>query len=58
MPPSLNTTLSASATVVDVADVSPSIIFNSVAVAVTPSNMLSSAAVEDIAVPFKLIASV
>ena len=46
VPLSLNTTLSASATVVDVALVSPSKIFNSAAVAVTPSNIFSSAAVE------------
>ena len=61
---SFNTTLSASATVVDVADVPPSTIFNSAAVESTaaslvksactnpdtPSNKLSSAAVEVIAV--------
>ena len=64
MPLSFNTTLSASATVVDVADVPPSTIFNSAAVESTaanfvksdctspetPSNKLSSAAVEVIAV--------
>ena len=50
MPLSFNTTLSASATVVDVADVSPSNLFNSVAVVVTPSNIFYSAAVEVIAV--------
>ena len=54
---SLTTTLSASANVVEVADVSPSTMFSSVAVDVTPSNMFSSAAVEVIAVPLKLIAS-
>ena len=51
VPPSFSTTLSASATVVEVAVVSPSIIFNSVAVEVTPSSILSSAAVALIAVP-------
>ena len=50
MPLSFKTTLSASATVVDVADVSPSNLFISVAVAVTPSNMFNSAAVDVIAV--------
>jgi hypothetical protein len=50
VPLSFNTTLSASATVVDVADVSPSNLFNSVAVDVTPSNIFNSAAVEVIAV--------
>ena len=43
VPLSLYTTLSVSATVVDVAVVSPSSIFNSLDVAVTPSIMLSSA---------------
>ena len=57
MPLSLTTTLSASANVVEVADVSPSTMLSSVAVDVTPSNMFSSAAVEVIAVPLKLIAS-
>ena len=69
MPLSFNTTLSASATVVLVADVPPSTIFNSAAVESTaasfvksactnpetPSNKLSSAAVDVTAVP--LIAS-
>ena len=64
MPLSFNTTLSASATVVDVADVPPSTIFNSAAVESTaasfvksacinpetPSNKFNSAAVEVIAV--------
>jgi len=64
VPLSFNTTLSASATVVDVADVPPSIIFNSAAVESTaanfvksdctspetPSNKFNSAAVEVIAV--------
>ena len=45
VPASLTTTLSASASVVEVAEVSPSIMFISVAVAVTPSKMLSSAVV-------------
>ena len=62
---SFNTTLSASATVVEVADVPPSTIFNSAAVESTaasfvksactnpetPSNKLSSAAVDVTAVP-------
>ena len=51
VPLSLNTTLSASATVVDVALVSPSRILSSAAVEVTPSSMFNSAAVEVIAVP-------
>ena len=68
---SFTTTLSASASVVDVADVSPSTIFNSAtvdvipssafisaAVAVTPSSMFSSAAVLVTAVPFIESASV
>ena len=45
MPLSFITTRSASATVVDVAEVRPSIIFNSAAVLVTPSKILSSAVV-------------
>ena len=70
VPLSLNTTRSASATVVDEAAVSPSMMLSSAAVEVTPSRMLSSAAVEVtpsrifssaavevIAVPLKLIAS-
>ena len=70
MPASLTTTLSASAKVVEVADVSPSTMLSSVtvdvipssalisaAVAVTPSIILSSAAVAVIAVPLKLIPS-
>ena len=57
VPPSLNTTLSASATVVDVADVSPSTIFNSVTVELIPSRALSSAAVAVIVVPSIDIAS-
>ena len=51
MPLSFVTTLSASANVVEEAVVSPSIIFNSVAVAVTPSNMFNSAAVDVTFVP-------
>ena len=51
MPLSLSTTLSASATVVDVADVPPSTIFIYVAVEVTPSRIFNSAAVEVIEVP-------
>ena len=43
MPPSLNTTLSASATVVDVALVSPSIILSSAVVTDAPSNISNSA---------------
>ena len=43
---SFNTTLSASATVVDVALVSPSIILISVVVTVAPSNLFSSVAVD------------
>ena len=43
---SLTTTLSASTSEVDVADVLPSIIFNSAVVTVAPSNILSSAGVE------------
>jgi hypothetical protein len=46
VPSSFSTTLSASATVVDVADVLPSITFNSVAVEVTPSNIFNSAVVD------------
>jgi len=46
VPLSFTTTLSASASVVEVAEVSPSIIFISAAVDVTPSKILSSAAVE------------
>ena len=46
VPSSLNTTRSASTTVVDEAVVSPSIIFNSAAVDVTPSRMFNSAVVE------------
>jgi len=46
VPLSFVTTLSASTNVVAEADVSPSMIFNSVAVDVTPSSMFSSAAVE------------
>ena len=68
---SFTTTLSASASVVDVADVLPSTIFSSVtvdvipssafisaAVDVTPSSIFSSAAVEVTAVPFIDSASV
>ena len=51
VPASLNTTRSASATVVEEAEVSPSIIFNSVAVLVTPSSMFNSAAVDVTFVP-------
>ena len=71
VPPSLSTTLSASATVTDEAlvspssmfssvtvDVIPSNAFNSVAVEVTPSNMFSSAAVAVIVVPLSDKASV
>ena len=54
---SFKTTLSASAKVVEVAEVPPSTILSSVAVAVTPSNIFNSAAVDVIAVPLKLIAS-
>ena len=43
MPLSFSTTLSASATVVDVADVSPSTIFNSAAVASTAASFVKSA---------------
>ena len=50
VPASLKTTLSASATVVLVALVSPSMMFNSVAVTVAPSNMFNSAGVDVIAV--------
>ena len=46
VPASFVTNLSASTKVVELADVSPSIIFNSVAVEVTPSKMLSSAVVD------------
>ena len=46
VPLSFVTTLSASTKVVELADVSPSMIFNSVAVEVTPSNMFNSAAVD------------
>ena len=42
VPASLNTTRSASATVVDVAVVSPSSMFNSVVVTVAPSSISSS----------------
>ena len=55
VPLSFSTTLSASATVVDVALVSPSRIFNSAAVAVTPSNIFSSAAVD--VTPSKILSS-
>ena len=51
MPLSLTTTRSASAKVVLVAAVSPSIILISAVVAVTPSNRFSSAAVDVIEVP-------
>ena len=51
VPSSLVTNLSASAKVIEEAVVSPSIIFNSVAVDVTPSSMFSSAAVEVTFVP-------
>ena len=51
MPLSFKTTLSASATVVEVAEVLPSTMFNSAAVEVTPSNMFNSAAVEVTSVP-------
>ena len=51
VPASFVTNLSASTKVVELAAVSPSMIFNSVAVEVTPSNMLSSAAVDVTAVP-------
>ena len=47
----MTTTLSASASVVDDAEVPPSIIFNSVAVEVTPSSMFNSAAVDVTLVP-------
>ena len=43
MPASLTTTLSASASVVDVAEVPPSMIFNSVAVASIAANFVKSA---------------
>ena len=46
VPLSFTTTLSASASVVEVAEVSPSTIFISAAVDVTPSNMFSSAVVD------------
>ena len=55
VPASLTTTLSASASVVEVAEVSPSIMFISVAVAVTPSKMLSSDAVA--VTPSKMLSS-
>ena len=55
MPLSLTTTRSASARVVELAAVSPSMIFNSVAVDVTPSSMLSSAAVD--VTPSKILSS-
>ena len=45
VPPSLNTTLSASATVVEVALVPPSMMFNSVVVTVAPSSISSCASV-------------
>ena len=51
MPLSFVTTLSASTNVVEEADVSPSMMFSSVAVAVTPSKMFNSAAVDVIEVP-------
>ena len=51
VPLSFVTTLSASANVVDVADVSPSITFISDAVVVTPSRIFNSAAVDVIEVP-------
>jgi hypothetical protein len=51
VPASFTTTRSASASVVDVAAVSPSMIFISVAVAVTPSRIFSSLAVDVIATP-------
>ena len=50
MPLSFTTTLSASASVVEVAEVLPSTMLSSVAVEVTPSKILSSAPVEVIAV--------
>ena len=51
VPLSFVTTLSASANVVEEADVLPSMMFSSVAVEVTPSNMFNSAAVDVIEVP-------
>ena len=51
VPPSFKTTRSASATVTELAEVSPSRIFISVAVDVTPSRMFSSAAVDVTLVP-------
>ena len=51
VPASFVTNLSASASVVDEAEVSPSITFSSVAVDVTPSKIFNSAAVDVTFVP-------